>query len=474
MLLILITNDEAPYWKEAVNVIAQIRGARYWFRYELRNIGLAEGDLLKMRKARSEPEGLSGVVLLRSTKTGALFPIRAFTRAETERLSKITDIDFCVGNFFQNPNALDPAAFAEGPLKRLIELSRTEEGEGEGKRIKNLDKLIHLVDSRDDERAIRSLMGVHDPDKIDEEKLWFDTVSTIQNCEHMNVTCFLFLRVLLDEFDKPLPMALESRGFLAARAGTYHRARISQYCPENTILVDAAKKLQPDRDALQIPLPLELSVDVGLIRIIDGKHLLAGRFDESKMYFKTESNSAGASTVVRIVPVEVASFTGFVPTIEVDLEIHHASWQRAVLVVGVVLLFFGCLGNVAVDKTSRELWQHLKDVNAYSIMIAAGAVLTTWLGQDFWATFFRRNAKLWAGVAWFGHWWKPLVGAAAILLGASFLNYFNFPDLGEPLKSARTILKSWLADHTLVGQVLILLGFALVFWKIAKPKRTLG
>jgi hypothetical protein len=426
MILILITNAIDPYYKEVVNVLAQGRGSRYWFRYEHEH---ADTSIVS-----SEVNGSAGIIFFRDRSNGELYPIRAFSDANVESLdAPIIAIDFCVGAFPLNEEVFSEIAERESYLKEderhFIKLVKTSKDDAAN--LVKMRLITNIQCDRKKEKAIfAELFGVRSQNKSDETTRWVNTIKTIKKLDCMRKSCFLYLRDVHDQRGKSLRRS-RKRGFLSATAGTYYVAKVSQYCPDDSLLVDRSKAA----DALDVPIQIEASADHDQIAILEGKHTLDGRYDECQLTFKTETDAAGASTVIRISqsdgvvcpcpPVAIAPpapklpVPAFVPTITADIEIHHAAWQWAVLVTGVFLLLCGFMLNVdvkdAVPPALPSFLQKAKSFQLFTLMIAMGATLTTWLGKDFWASFFRRRLLLWTVVAFLLKHWRIIVGIAFLI-----------------------------------------------------------
>jgi hypothetical protein len=465
VILILVTNAIDPYYKEVVNVMAQSRGSRYWFRYEQEHVSEPTS------KVWSQVNGSAGIIFFRDRSTGILYPIRAFSDANVESLNApIIAIDFCVGAFPFNGNVFSESLQRESYRKakdgshpkekdewHFAEVVKTsQDAANDAAKLKKMPLIANIQCDRNKEKAIfEQLFGVRSPNKSDETTHWVNTIKAIGHLPWMQKSCFLYLRDVHDQRGKSLRRSRKNRGFLSATAGTYYVAKVSQYCPDDTLLVLRDPKAP---DALKTPIQIETSADHDQIAILEGKHTLDGRYDECQLTFKTETDAAGASTVIRISqsdgavcpcpaetiaspatqPEDTASpasqLLAFVPTITTDIEINHAPWQKAVLLTGVLLLFGGFMLNVLVpdakDGTSRDFGQSLKHFQIFTMLIAMGATLTTWLGKDFWASFFRRRRIFWTVVAFLGKHWLAITGTALMLYGCLMLS----PKLSADIK----------------------------------------
>ena len=420
MLLILITNAIEPYYKEVVNVLAQPRGSRYWFRYERKHIT----EIIDWPTINGSP----GIIILRDPNNGMLYPMRAVRDARVDELADdapIIPVDFCVGGFPPDPEILHDL-WNDSRFSSLLKRSREETTN-----VGTLS-LVSAIDLGEERQKILTSLLEGPASSIGDVTRWVKTIETVKDITAMKKSCFLYLRDVQDQQGKSLKLG-NTRRFLSATAGTYYVAKVSQYCPANSGL---AKISSGAPDALEIPIPIDMSSDHDQIRILEGKHNLDGRYDECQLTFKTETDAAGASTVITIGRSE--NFAGqsvaasvradeklpdlaYVPTITADIEIQRAPWQNAILFTGVFLLLAGFTLNVDVTDAPvgviPSFWQYLKHFQIFTMMIAMGATLTTWLGKDFWASIFRHNMWLWSSIVFGADNWLMITSTLVFLFG---------------------------------------------------------
>jgi hypothetical protein len=173
----------------------------------------------------------------------------------------------------------------------------------------------------------------------------------------------------------------------------------------------------------------------------------------------------------------------FVPTITMDMEIRHATWQRAMLFLGVLLLLGGTVLNVYItepkDKGLPNIFQRAKSFQVFTLMIAIGATLTTWLGKDFWASVFRNDIWLWRGMAFLGRYWRRIIGIAMVFIGveirfASKLSWLK-EVLHEALLCVSSSIRSVLGKHKFwIAWALIGGGVILIAWNKFSLERAKG
>ncbi|HMI54234.1 MAG TPA: hypothetical protein VK525_22185 [Candidatus Saccharimonadales bacterium] len=451
-MLVLITNDVPPYWTEVVNVMAQPRGSRYWFRYLKKHTPEGDIETQEINQGLTSSRGMSGIILLRNSLDGLLYPIRAFTRAKSEGLGDLTLIDFCVGNFpTKAGGALQAGEFSGGFKKVILASALTELVDGKNVACDLKPLVLRVEEGSESAKRLTKLTGEELDSQAHDEDRWVKTIESIQNFQFCKTSCFLYLRRLQNEAGKALPYAAK-RGYLRATAGTELVAKVTEFCPSTTTLV----KPPPASDALEKVRRIELCGDASYIRIVEGQHTLDGRYDGCELTFKTETGSAGANTVLRISPSKSARTPEFVPTITADLEIHHAPWQRAVLLIGVLLLFIGCYENVTItNETPSVILKQTKQIQIFNLMIAAGVVLTTWLGQDFWATFFRRKLWLWSTVSVFDFGRQAVFGMLLVFMGSQLVGWWSLFGL---VRNAVESVLSQIPPRHLIGDALLAVG----------------
>jgi hypothetical protein len=453
-------------------------------------------------------QGADGVILFREPSSGELYPIRGFSNAGVESLSAeapLLVIDFCVGDFPKSAQKLSqlltnsrqaPSVHSE----RLSEICMTSVA-AKGITMERMTaiRLVQTIDCdnvNDKHKLLHELLGEKSENDLEDEARWIRTIEALKDLEFMQFCCFLYLRQVSDKQGKMMPES-RNRGFRSATAGTYYKAKITQYCLGESKLI----KSEGATDALQPTLQIEMTADLEQIKVLEGKYTLDGRYDGCELTFKTETGAAGSSTVIRIAQAEsvadTAAISGqfgydrppdgqsdqtfaktpnssaaraaFLPLITLDLDIRHAAWQRAVLFIGVLFLLGGFFLNTTDYKSS--LLAKAKQAQIITVIIAIGATLTTWLGRDFWTSLFKRETFLWRFVTFFVDGWPVTLGLILVIIGSSLTGFLRSVInwvLSAGTKELSSVQKL-ISDHSFtIGVLVLLVGLVLIVSPVIK------
>jgi hypothetical protein len=118
---------------------------------------------------------------------------------------------------------------------------------------------------------------------------------------------------------------------------------------------------------------------------------------------------------------------------------------------------FNCCGVLANDRA--------KSFQVFTLMIAIGAALTTWLGKDFWASVFRREIWVWRGMTFLGRYSRFIIGTALALIGLSIRFPPNLSCVKETLNFVSSSIRSLLGEYKIwIAWALICGGVILIVW----------